>query len=398
MQETAQAPSSPSQPASPTYLPRFSPPKLLIIQAVITTLLSCLLFYLFYQNQQLKQLMAQPSVPAVTPTPNLSDLKTHSLSSYQVSYPNDVNLAEDQGSVTRLYKWGPTQKEGTELYDGFSISFEPREIPNATLNEYVSVKIDEIKRQVGIVELLSGPSPITLGGYTGFSYTIRGLGDYQIIILESPSKTYFMEMSILVSDPGGSAFQSTVDQILSTFKFIANSPTPPPVSKMIIKYSPVSTWQTYTDSVSGYSIQYNDQPTPPYNYSVEVAKNQPGTFVTCHIATSGEFANKKICPNWFTIKTYTDYDNGSRRDWWTKKFPPDSTCPNYYQDLTIGGKNALMGTNDCASWGSTFYLIPKNASTMVVISMYGYARNNKTGEISVNKDFLPILSTFKFSN
>src|SRR3989339_1457636 len=131
MQETAQAPSSPSQPASPTYLPRFSPPKLLIIQAVITTLLSCLLFYLFYQNQQLKQLMAQPSVPAVTPTPNLSDLKTHSLSSYQVSYPNDVNLAEDQGSITRLYKWGPTQKEGTELYDGFSISFEPREIPDA---------------------------------------------------------------------------------------------------------------------------------------------------------------------------------------------------------------------------------------------------------------------------
>ena len=180
--------------------------------------------YLYLQNQKSA---VQPIVPEITqqtpsPTPDpMADWEIYSISPYQVKYPQGLQVREDEGSVLNISKWGPTQTEGTELFDGFSITFQPREISDADLSAYVDAKIEEVKIQ-DISKVTSGPSPVTLNNYEGLTFVEEGLGIYKVTIVESKEKSMFMEISVLVSDPGNLGFQETVDQILSTFKFIQN--------------------------------------------------------------------------------------------------------------------------------------------------------------------------------
>jgi hypothetical protein len=155
----------------------------------------------------------------IKPTTDLTanwNIKTYS--TYIIKYPSSLTVNEREGSIFTLSKWGPTQMEGTELYDGFSISFQPRELPNVTPIDFANSHIKE-SVDTGISELIAGPTPVTVNGYKGVTYTIQGLGRYKDIVLASNDNIMLMHVSMLVNDPGNIGFQKTVDQILSTFKF-----------------------------------------------------------------------------------------------------------------------------------------------------------------------------------
>ena len=202
---------------------------------ILLILISVIAGYLGYQNYQLKQQFKDQAIqtpqptemPQETPAPTESptetanptaNWKTHTASTYQVKYPNDITFKE-QGAAINLSMWGPTQKEGTELFDGFSITFESKEISNTTLETLIQARIDEINNQ-DLSEVVSGPDPITINNYKGLTYTEEGLGIFEHIILESGKENgMYMFISKLVSDPGNLGFSETVDQILSTFGF-----------------------------------------------------------------------------------------------------------------------------------------------------------------------------------
>jgi hypothetical protein len=206
----------PQTPPPPSIVPKL----LVALCLVIIFLLLCIIYILYSHNQKTdRSINSVVPETVISPIPTISNWKTHITSTYEIGYPAGVSLVTDPGSTAKVFQWGPTQKEGTELHDGFLVSFQPREIPETTLKNYVRNKITEIERQEGIVELISGPDPIIINGYSGFTYTQKGLGEFKIIVLESPDKILFMEISILVSDPGHLGFQEIVDHILSTFKF-----------------------------------------------------------------------------------------------------------------------------------------------------------------------------------
>ena len=222
------------QPNTPTPTPVVTePPKpkgnnlLLIVLSILILGIIAGGAYLYLQNQKPEIPVALPvnqQSPSPTPDP-MADWEIYSVSPYQVKYPQGLHVREDEGSVLNISKWGPTQTEGTELFDGFSITFQPREISDADLSAYVDAKIEEVKIQ-DISKVTSGPSPVTLNNYEGLTFVEEGLGIYKVTIVESKEKSMFMEISVLVSDPGNLGFQETVDQILSTFEFIENIPTP----------------------------------------------------------------------------------------------------------------------------------------------------------------------------
>lgn len=188
--------------------------------------------YLFWQNQQLmKQLAAVPTPspllttapsPLGSPQPEEGDptegWKIYQSSTYEVKYPAGFTAGQNQGSILTISKWGPTQKPQTEGYDGIFLNFTPLEI-GTDLETYVQAKIEEIKQQ-GVAELLSGPEDIIVSGYTGKTYTAQGLGVYRYLILSSMDGTMLMEIGDSTADPGNLGFSKTVDQILSTFKFL----------------------------------------------------------------------------------------------------------------------------------------------------------------------------------
>lgn len=190
--------------------------------------------YIVYRNTQSEKtaqvdksepLSLSPSpyatpTPSLSPTPNsFSGWKTFSSSAYKVNYPADFDIKELEGSVLVISKWGPTQKKDTEFYDGISLVFTPREIPNTTPKDYAQVKIDEIKA-AGIADIISGPDPITINNYQGITYTEQGLGIFKTIVLQSNNGVLLMDITNSTNDPGNIGFSKTVDQILSTFEFI----------------------------------------------------------------------------------------------------------------------------------------------------------------------------------
>lgn len=203
-----------------------SPVTIILIFTIF--LLILVIGYLVYQNNQLK--MQEPEKSVATPTASLEPTSTatpdptanwevYKSSIYQVKYPNSYTSTEEDGGILHLSMWGPTQTEGTELFDGAAITFQPREIPDTTLVSWVNLKIDAINKDE-LSTLLGDPDPISINGYNGFTYTTEGLGTYKHIILESKDKIMFIEIDVITSDPGDLGFSETVDSILSTFEFL----------------------------------------------------------------------------------------------------------------------------------------------------------------------------------
>jgi len=194
---------------------------------ILVLLLLAAIGFLVFQNSQLKQklpktIQAIPTPTKVSPTLSIDQTdnwKAYSTSTYSVKYPSDIIVQEAEASVLVLSKWGPTQKEATEFYDGINIRFQPFEIPNVDLASYVQEKIQKIKEE-GNAEVTSGPNEIKIGRYTGLTYTSHGLGTYKYIYLQSPDKIMLMEIVDGTNDPSKQDFQQTTNKILSTFEFV----------------------------------------------------------------------------------------------------------------------------------------------------------------------------------
>lgn len=167
-----------------------------------------------------------------------------------------------------------------------------------------------------------------------------------------------------------------------------------------IKYMPKSDWQTYTDEVAKFSFQYNPTPIGQYSSHQSLGKYQPGQNVMisgCNTPPKGLTSGYEVCLGLYEFLVYNNYDGGSRRDWYNKNFNIQPSCSLYYSDLSIAGKNALLVTNDCSSWGETSILIP-NGSQMIFFTKSGYIRDDKTGKITLPDQIQETLSTFKFLN
>lgn len=163
---------------------------------------------------------------------------------------------------------------------------------------------------------------------------------------------------------------------------------PPVESKPVVTekvvYTPNPSWQTYTDTQGGFSIQY-----PEYE---KVGTSTPGKgvgFMNCNQVTG-----KEICLGGDGLAIHTDYDGGSRRSWFNSKYS-DFVSQSYMQDLTIQGINALvvMDGNTGGSTGS-WVLIPKG-NKMYVFSTYS-GWNPETGDKSELTRIKNKLATFKF--
>jgi len=206
--------------------------KVLFILFILVLILSILLvggFYFVTRNGnatlEKEAVMPTPTIAsqALLPTSDpTSDWEIYEHAEFSVKYPSDLTVQDVEDNIFNLSIWGPTQTEGTELFDGFSVTFQSLDKQDMTAMEYAKDKISEAQVQ-GISEITEGPLPITINGYNGVTYTEEGLGTFKQIILESDNVSVFILISVMVSDPGNLGFQDTVDEILSTFEFTSAS-------------------------------------------------------------------------------------------------------------------------------------------------------------------------------
>lgn len=215
---------SPLQPISPQ--PSSSPLWPLIIFFLL--IIIAILGFQVYRFQQIIKVDNQTEEVKLSPIDNEPDKSvvstlpegwlTHNTPVYTIAYPNNYTLNLDQPPIVTISFIGPTQAEGTELFDGVVVNISVSQEQNHDLNAYLQSKLDELDN-VGVSRLIGQPESITLNHYRGYTYIEDGLGRYQHFLLESPDQVSIATISVLVADPTNLGFQETVDRMLTEFRF-----------------------------------------------------------------------------------------------------------------------------------------------------------------------------------
>ncbi len=135
---------------------------------------------------------------------------------YTFSYPSvDFELTENES--VRVTFIGPTQAEGTEVYDGIILEFGTiTPLGDQLLLPYVKEDLGEQREHA---EVIKEPTPIKVNGIDGYTYTISGLGEFTFIYLPTPDGKSVVRINYLVADPENSGYQKIVDDMLESFAF-----------------------------------------------------------------------------------------------------------------------------------------------------------------------------------
>lgn len=170
--------------------------------------------------------------PNVTPTPkvnsSLDKTYTSSEHKFQVDYSSDLKMEtyntpqigqNTLGGTVVFSKLGPTQKEGTEFYDGLSITIG---VVKKSISDSLKTAAD--KETTPSDPEISTKTPlkeIEINSLSGYETTVNGLGSFKITILEYPGKTDRMYyIATFAEGPGESKveYQAVVSSILESFR------------------------------------------------------------------------------------------------------------------------------------------------------------------------------------
>lgn len=134
-------------------------------------------------------------------------------------YPSDYKM-DKQGTFVRVYKNGPSQKGQTEMYDGVLILIEPVDLAGKSVSDWVDENIDAATMD-GTSKVTKAKSAATVGSYTGFIYTIEGLGTSNHTVLQKDANSQnAVHIITAVFDPTEVGFESEVASILSTLQIL----------------------------------------------------------------------------------------------------------------------------------------------------------------------------------
>lgn len=122
----------------------------------------------------------------------------------------------DNENMIAIVRKGPSQKEGTELYDGLSLKISSQKLPKGKTLKEVTQEAEQQSTENGtITQTLKST---TISQLTSYTYSARGLGEHKYIYLPQGETNYVLIIDSTV-DPSNQGFDKTVNQILSSIKF-----------------------------------------------------------------------------------------------------------------------------------------------------------------------------------
>lgn len=196
--------------------------------------------FLFWQNQQLRGQLTTATVPATSATPDIGDptagWQTYENTVQKISfkYPSDWKLETKPGSAENgiVYNETLTLTKGTAIIKmffnmdgigGAGVTYEgiPYNLDSLSLYKYKAEQSYNNTTIIGLTDTLT-----------------QSLG-----VFKYSNKTYSVTLTYPKAD-NGTEYESTFDQILSTFKFTNNL---------------LGSSKKYINDKYGYSLQYNPQ-------------------------------------------------------------------------------------------------------------------------------------------
>lgn len=222
------------------------------------------------------------------------------------------------------------------------------------------------------------------------------------IVTYIPTSKYIYSVSTSGANYKESEVYKYYILVLSTLKFAPKAePTKADLQSISIAYKYEPTWETYTDEIAGFSMQYNLVPEGEFQMHLKLEssiKGEKAVIFSCNTPTSGPMVGKEICLSGYTIEVKNNYSGGSRREWLRENYTKDLNCSDiYYANVNIAGTNAIMSTSNCGSFGETYVAIPKG-NKMIVYSFSGFSYDKKTEKFIIPDYYKNQIATFKFIN
>ena len=201
---------------------------IVLVAGVVLIVLAGVLFYFSFQREREvgSQDSATPSISSITPSdtgeaeaevPEGWKTYTNNNPQYTISYPSEMQRNNPQMSEVRFFLLGETQAEGTEIFDGISLSINTSEYQENNFDEFARREYEEIKTDPTTSEI-SELEEKTVAVYKGYSFVSESLGEYTHIYLPMENNM-FMHIYYIAPDPENVGYQETVNQMLSSLKF-----------------------------------------------------------------------------------------------------------------------------------------------------------------------------------
>jgi hypothetical protein len=212
----------------------FRNPAVVVILAVIALVIIAGASFLFMSQERRDQALetptpTSPNVASPTPVVDTADWETYinEKENWQIDYPQEAEVATHSanqigsngvGNVVVFSHLGPTQAQGTELFDGYSVTVGLKSKPaNQSLMGFAEQDSDPGE---GIGER-SDLESITINGHEGYETTVTSLGEARLIYLEYPvleTRVYYI--SIFSTAPGEreQEFDAIVETMLQSFR------------------------------------------------------------------------------------------------------------------------------------------------------------------------------------
>jgi len=145
-----------------------------------------------------------------------------SIFGYQVELPEamktEIQTTELHQDTLRAYYLGPTQSDGTEMYDGYTLTITNVKLD--TTDGYQKLAKTEVESAKNNGQVLKELHPVTIAGIEGVSFQSEGLGIFDQIFLPIPNTTDAWHIITFAPDPKNFGYQEKINNILESLKVV----------------------------------------------------------------------------------------------------------------------------------------------------------------------------------
>jgi hypothetical protein len=159
------------------------------------------------------------STPIPTPTPSVPDdwQIYEPDSNWSISYPKKMQTRENQDGSVSFILLGPTQTQGTEVYDGIIFTVETGVYTENSFQSFAENGYQENADEPTTSEI-TDLTQVSIQDKKAYQYTVTSLGEFTHIYIQGAGKTY-AHISMLIEDPGDESFQEIADKMLDSLSF-----------------------------------------------------------------------------------------------------------------------------------------------------------------------------------
>jgi hypothetical protein len=202
--------------------------KIRTLLIIIVSILIGVFGYMVYQSTINKPLVpAQNKIiePSVTSEPIISPLQaepsqitwpTYSSTplGFSINHPDDLQPKKQEETIV-FSKWGPSQKEATEFYDGISLTFSAG-FYNGTFESLVNQQLEEVKNWPTFVSA-TNIKALVMAGKEAYSFEAVTMGKATYYFIKKNQTEYFKIVDA-TNDPTSQGFNEVITRMLESLK------------------------------------------------------------------------------------------------------------------------------------------------------------------------------------